>query len=55
MSEDLGMLYLPTLSLMVKVYEDPKGKFVRLPNSKKKHYFEAEEKSCNKTNMEKEQ
>ena len=50
MSEDLGMMYLPTLGILTKVYKDKKGMYIKLPASKKKFYFESEETSCNKTN-----
>lgn len=49
MSEDLGMLYLPTLGIFTKVYQDKKGMYVKLPNSKKKFHFQTEEDTCNKT------
>jgi len=52
MSEDLGMVYLPTLGIFTKVYEDKKGMYVKLPASKKKFYFETEENSLHSTKKE---
>ena len=31
MAEDLGMLFIPDLHVVVKVYKDEKGKYVKLP------------------------
>jgi len=38
-SEDLGMLFIPELGLLAKIYRDAKGEYIILPRSKKKHYL----------------
>ena len=40
-NEDLGMLFIPELHVLCKIYRDSKGMYIRLPDERnKKAYLE---------------
>jgi hypothetical protein len=45
MNEDLGMLFIPDLNVLCKIYKDSKGLYVVLPTDRKhKAYIEPADK-----------
>jgi hypothetical protein len=39
MAEDLGMLFIPDLHVIVKVYKDEKGEYVELPRCGERKFY----------------